>query len=129
MVNGLIYLSLPMRGYPGSNFAHGDEVKLLLQRDGWTVVSPVDMDRAQGVTGDEARFSKQKIQNLLRRDITALLTVNAAYFCKGWEASRGCNIEHSIARGIGLECLYEVPPDPQRYLYSWGHAMIREEER
>jgi hypothetical protein len=125
MTKGLIYLSIPMRDYAGSNFEHGDNKACELSDDGWVVISPVDMDRAQGIDGSAQEYDPAVINNLLRRDITALLTVNAAYFCKDYEASRGCNIEHAIARGIGLQCFYEVPRDDEKYVYSWGNSMVR----
>lgn len=31
----------------------------------------------------------------------------AVYFCRGWQDSRGCQIEHEIAKKYGLECIYE----------------------
>lgn len=32
---------------------------------------------------------------------------HAAYFCKGWENTRGCRIEHDAAVAYGLEIIYE----------------------
>lgn len=32
---------------------------------------------------------------------------HAAYFCKGWEDTRGCKIEHAAAIAYGLEVIYE----------------------
>ncbi len=128
MVKGLIYLSLPMRGYFGSNFEHGDVMKTILTSQDWVVISPCDMDRAEGITGaDTESYDDSLVEQLMRRDITALLTVNAAYFCAGWEDSRGCSVEHAIARGIGLRCFYEKPRDDDHYAYSWAGAMRRED--
>ena len=33
---------------------------------------------------------------------------HAAYFCKGWEKTRGCKIEHDAAVAYGLEIIYET---------------------
>lgn len=33
--------------------------------------------------------------------------VITAYFCKGWENTRGCRIEHEAAKAYGLEIIYE----------------------
>jgi len=32
---------------------------------------------------------------------------HAAYFCRGWEQARGCQIEHAAAVAYGLEIIYE----------------------
>ena len=32
---------------------------------------------------------------------------HVAYFCKGWEKSRGCKIEHEAAKEYGLKVIYE----------------------
>ena len=32
---------------------------------------------------------------------------NVAYFCKGWEDTRGCRLEHEIAEAYGLKIIYE----------------------
>ena len=32
---------------------------------------------------------------------------HAVYFCKGWEQTRGCKIEHDAAVAYGLEIIYE----------------------
>lgn len=44
----------------------------------------------------------------LSKSIEAMSTCDAAYFCEGWEYTRGCLIEHEIAEQYGLEIIYEV---------------------
>lgn len=43
----------------------------------------------------------------LAKSIEAMSKCDAVYFCKGWENSRGCKIEHEIAKGYGLAVVYE----------------------
>lgn len=43
----------------------------------------------------------------LSKSIEIMSTVDAVYFCKGWENARGCKIEHEIAKNYGLEIIYE----------------------
>ena len=44
---------------------------------------------------------------LLASSIQAMSRCNSVYFAEGWEAARGCRIEHDAAVAYGLEVLYE----------------------
>mgnify|MGYP004482326911 FL=1 len=37
----------------------------------------------------------------------AMSRCDSVYFAEGWEAARGCRIEHEAAVAYGLEVLYE----------------------
>lgn len=58
--------------------------------------------------GDE--FEKSKIKNksllYLAKSLAYLAKADVAYFCKGWEYSRGCKIEHQAAVEYGIEIVY-----------------------
>lgn len=43
----------------------------------------------------------------LAKSIENMSLCHVAYFCKGWEAARGCQIEHQVAKAYGLEIVYE----------------------
>lgn len=43
----------------------------------------------------------------LAKSIENMSLCNAAYFCKGWENTRGCVIEHEVAQKYGLTIIYE----------------------
>lgn len=43
----------------------------------------------------------------LAKSLENMSLCHAAYFCKGWEKTRGCRIEHDAAVAYGLEILYE----------------------
>lgn len=43
----------------------------------------------------------------LAKSLENMSLCHAAYFCKGWEAARGCRIEHDAAVAYGLTVLYE----------------------
>lgn len=45
----------------------------------------------------------------LAKSIEYMSKCNVIYFCKGWENTRGCRIEHEIATSYGLEIIYEEP--------------------
>lgn len=42
----------------------------------------------------------------LGKSIELLSTADMAYFAEGWELSRGCRIEHQVAREYGIEVIY-----------------------
>ena len=43
----------------------------------------------------------------LAKSLENMSLCHAAYFCKGWENTRGCRIEHEAAVAYGLDILYE----------------------
>lgn len=45
--------------------------------------------------------------HFLAKSLEAMATCDAVYFCKGWEETRGCRIEHEVAVAYGLTVLSE----------------------
>lgn len=43
----------------------------------------------------------------LAKSLENMSLCHAAYFCKGWDETRGCRIEHDAAVAYGLEIIYE----------------------
>lgn len=43
----------------------------------------------------------------LAKSIENMSLCHKAYFAKGWEAARGCKIEHEVALQYGMEIIYE----------------------
>ena len=43
----------------------------------------------------------------LAKSLENMSLCHAAYFCKGWENTRGCRIEHDAAIAYGLDVIYE----------------------
>lgn len=43
----------------------------------------------------------------IAKSLTSMSLCHIAYFCKGWELTRGCKIEHDVALAYGLEIIYE----------------------
>ena len=43
----------------------------------------------------------------LAKSLENMSLCHAAYFCKGWEETRGCRIEHEAAKAYGLTIIYE----------------------
>lgn len=43
----------------------------------------------------------------LAKSLESMSLCHAVYFCKGWENTRGCRIEHDAAVAYGLDVIYE----------------------
>lgn len=41
------------------------------------------------------------------KSVEAMANCHAAYLCKGWETTRGCKLEHEVAKAYGLTIIYE----------------------
>lgn len=100
------YIAGPMTGIVEWNFAAFDEARDALRRDGWNVISPADLDRADGFRPDgmagTEELSQQQKRRFARNDIGALLVVDAVFVLPGWERSAGATHEVQIAGWLGL---------------------------
>ena len=43
----------------------------------------------------------------LAKSLEKMFMCHAVYFCKGWEQTRGCRLEHDAAVAYGLTVIYE----------------------
>ena len=133
------YIAGPMSGIADFNFPAFDEAKRELTALGWDVISPADMDRAdgfdeRGCTGGEMLTSTQR-QGFARNDIAALLEVDAVFLLPGWETSKGATNEANVASWLGID-LYDYgthslidPTDEWSKKVSPRASMLREAER
>jgi hypothetical protein len=101
------YVAGPMRGIPEFNFPLFDRVAADLRTIGISIISPAEMDRAngfdeKGLTGHEVLTDEQR-QQFARNDINALLQVKAIVLLPGWENSTGAVNESKVASWLGLE--------------------------
>lgn len=53
------------------------------------------------------RGVKNKPLYYLAKSLEQMAQCDTVYFCKDWENSRGCPIEHSAAFSYGLKIMYE----------------------
>lgn len=104
-----VYIAGPMRGYPQFNFPAFDAARDAWAARGWEVVSPADMDRQQDGLDENNPSPDQNhsFAHYMRRDINALLKVDAVAFLPGWEASTGANVEKVVAQALNLD-LYDA---------------------
>lgn len=91
-----IYIAGPMTGLPDFNFPAFNFEAALLRNQGLHVENP-----AEHGTVDGAEWA-----DYLRYDIGRLATCGAIYLLKGWENSKGAQLEVHIARTLGMEVMY-----------------------
>ena len=94
--NGIvIYLAGPMSGVPDFNYPAFAAYTDRYRREGFTVVSPAELDG-----GD----TSQPYETYMRRDIEAILDnqVERIYLMPGWGRSRGAKFERSLGEILNL---------------------------
>lgn len=110
------YLAGPMRGHYRYNMFYFDDVAACLRRLGATVVSPVDMDRKEGMgpeQWDEEQCWDIPPPNMdpaatMIRDLCAIAECDAVVLLDGYERSRGVACERAFAAFLNKPCLTET---------------------
>ena len=84
-----------MTGYPEHNFPAFDAAKKLLEGLGCEVVSPADIDRAFGITGNEkpGTIPPRLIQEVMMNELREILSCDVLVGIAGWEKSKGSACE------------------------------------
>lgn len=95
------YVAGPMRGYEDFNFPAFDRARDLLLSRGYRVISPADMDRARGFSGD-GEWMPDDFSLAMKMDLLAIiLFCDGLYLLKGWSESVGARYEVMVARATG----------------------------
>jgi hypothetical protein len=96
----LCYVAGPMSGLPGLNFDAFHLAAKSLRAQGWTVVNPAEInpDLNADWTG------------CMIEDIKELSKCDAIYLLAGWTNSYGAQIEHLVAKKLGLTIYFEEDP-------------------
>ncbi len=106
-----VYIAGPMSGHTAYNFPAFDRARNELQDLGHEVVSPADLDRADGIEeagehdlggGEKFEVGRAARAFFLRRDLAALLDCEALVLLDGWEDSQGANVELLVARSTDI---------------------------
>ena len=101
-------LSQPMNGRSDEEIiATRDRAIAALKERGYEVINTLFTDEWYS---PEA-MKKRGVENIplcfLAKSLESMSLCHAAYFCKGWETTRGCRIEHEAAKAYGLTIIYE----------------------
>lgn len=101
-----IYISIPISGLPVEEVKkRASELKEALTSGNTEAVTPFDVCPDSDVPEnyrDNARYAY-----FMGRDIEALLNCDAVFMSQGWEFSKGCKAEYSVARIYGKEIIEE----------------------
>lgn len=105
-----VYVAGPMRGCVGLNFDSFRIATKMLREKGFEVVSPVELDEAEGYDNSIA-LDPEKMEKLnthwVRRDVLALCECNCIYLLPEWNLSTGANAERAVAKWLNLELISE----------------------
>lgn len=132
MNTGPVYLSGPMTGLPFFNFPAFRSAAAALRADGYTVVSPAEMDE-----GDAVPTGARPWADYLRRDLIAMLGCKSVAVLDGWRQSKGATLEVGVATALGMPVMTADTREPidetvleeaQRLIYgdrqgSYGHPL------
>lgn len=78
-----------------------------LNKLGYEVVNTLFTDEWYSQEKMEERGVVQIPLCFLAKSLESMSLCHVAYFCKGWEKTRGCRIEHDAAVAYGLKVIYE----------------------
>jgi hypothetical protein len=113
-----IYVAGPMRGYEDFNFPAFDRQARILNKQGWKVINPAEMDRQSKLPSNEPMVfdpvvnyeDREFMRDALKRDMTVICNdCTAVYMMSNWESSRGAKAEYHLAKALGLDIYYEAP--------------------
>lgn len=99
-----VYIAGPMRGIPQANAPAFDEARDALMGRDAVPVSPVDLDREDGLIPGED-VSDSQLRQCLRRDCIALLDADAVLMLAGWSDSAGAKAEYLLAKAAGIPAM------------------------
>ncbi|MBY3671886.1 DUF4406 domain-containing protein [Vibrio cholerae] len=90
-----IYIAWPMTGLPEFNKPAFFKREFSLRCDNWIVLNPAILP--DGLQHHE----------YMEICLPMVRVADAVFMMKGWENSKGANMEHDYAKDIGLEIYYE----------------------
>lgn len=101
-------LSQPMAGKSEEEIVDTREKAIkFISKKGYKLVNTLFTDEWYSKAQMESRGVVQIPLCFLAKSLESMSLCHAAYFCKGWENTRGCKIEHDAAVAYGLEIYYE----------------------
>ena len=101
-------LSQPMAGKTQEEIVAARELAVAVLEDaGYHVVNTLFTDEWYKRDAMKERGVEQIPLQFLAKSLESMSLCHCAYFCKGWEETRGCRIEHQAAIEYGLDIIYE----------------------
>ena len=82
----ICYLAGPMTGFPRFNFDAFDIARDQLESEGWTVISPADLDRQHGFDPDNPPpITPSLLREAVMREMAVIMESDAVVLLPGWE--------------------------------------------
>lgn len=101
-------LSQPMAGKTKEEIISTRERAIaVLKERGYEIINTLFTDEWYSQESMKERGVENRPLCFLAKSLENMSLCHAAYFCKGWEETRGCRIEHEAAVAYGLEIIYE----------------------
>jgi hypothetical protein len=101
---GIVYVSGPMSsiGPPTWNFPAFEARAAELREQGYTVISPNEYDEPD----ENGNIVEKPWDWFLRRDLVQLVKCGRIVLLPDWEKSKGAQLEHDVAKALGMEITY-----------------------
>ena len=101
-------ISQPMAGLTDEQIVEARNKAIeFLQSKGYEVINTFFTDEWYSQEKMKERGVEQIPLCFLAKSLENMSKCHAVYFCKGWEKTRGCKIEHEAAKAYGLDVVYE----------------------
>ncbi len=96
-----VYIAGPMRNYYQANAAAFDEAAEVLRERGADPVSPIDLDREDGLVPGEP-VTDIELRQCFKRDVVELLECDAVLLLPEWSDSQGAKAEYMLATACNI---------------------------
>lgn len=112
-----VYLAGPMSWIVGYNFEAFDKAAAEYRERGFTVISPAEHDRENGLdvtgmTGDPAELEGIfDLKKALLWDLQQVADADGIVLLEGWEKSSGARAELALAAALGKRVYLPSAPD------------------
>lgn len=101
-------ISQPMAGKTEKEIVETRENAItFLKERGYDIVNTLFTDDWYSDKAMQERGVVQIPLCFLAKSLENMSKCHVAYFCKGWQAARGCRIEHEAAKAYGIAIIYE----------------------
>ena len=101
-------LSQPMAGRTEEEIRETRERAIkVLKEKGYEIVNTLFTDEWYSDNAMVKRGVVHRPLCFLAKSLESMSMCHVVYFCKGWEETRGCRLEHEAAKAYGLEVIYE----------------------
>lgn len=101
-------LSQPMAGKSNEEIVltRNRAIRILESR-GYSVVNTLFTDEWYSEEAMDERGVANRPLMFMAKSLENMSLCHAVIFCRGWEKTRGCKIEHEAALAYGLDIIYE----------------------